>query len=116
MTEKIVIDSLPDLVDFIINNDLSEKSKSDLRKLENTSGLHLSLGMYIRNRYELSNSEIVPRLIKEYLEIETKGKIDVADDEISIKMLEMFLLNDDDISGSIIKLIWRKLKNEKNNK
>lgn len=114
MTRRIVIDSLSDLVEFILNNDLSEETKNDLREREDTFGVHFSLGMYIRNKYELSDSAKVPNLINEYLELETEGRINSNDDEISIKILEMFLLNDDNISGSIIKMIRRRLKNERN--
>ena len=51
--EKIAIDSLAGLIDYIVEYDLDHNNKSQLRELENTVGLHFSLGMYIRNHYEL---------------------------------------------------------------
>jgi hypothetical protein len=112
MHKRIVIDSLFDLVEYILKNDLSEAERNELLERENTVGLHLTLGMYIRNTYELSNSAKVPNLINEYLEIETKGRLTAEDNDTSKELLKMFLLNDDDISGSVINMLWSRLRSE----
>ncbi len=64
--EKIAIDSLTGLIDYIVEYDLDDTNKSQLRELENTVGLHLSLGMYIRNNYELSDLNQVPNLLSKF--------------------------------------------------
>jgi len=115
--EKIAIDSLAGLIDYIVEYDLDHNNKSQLRELENTVGLHFSLGMYIRNHYELSDPNQVPNLLSEFKISWIESRVEQSDEsyEDALDMYEFWYEHrplDDEISGHIAKKIWRKLRAE----
>ncbi|RCX21476.1 hypothetical protein DFP94_102229 [Fontibacillus phaseoli] len=111
----MVIDSINEIVDYIINYDLSETAKKEMINLENTIGLHFSLGMHIRNNYELSDVNKVPNLIKEYRQLNNIAIInyDEIDEELRgfYEFIDGMSVNEDGLSYFIINLIWRRIKN-----
>lgn len=118
MRERIVIDSMGELVDFIIRDDLSETIQDELMSTNDLVGLHLTLGMCIRNKYELSDITKVPKLIQEYkmknnIGINEYNEIE-EDSKDFYEFIDNIFVNDDEISNFIIKLVQRKLETRKN--
>ncbi|WP_274364755.1 DUF6794 domain-containing protein [Paenibacillus thermotolerans] len=121
MRQRIAIDSLSDLILHIKTN-LSEDARKQLKNMRSDElyGLHFSLGLHIRNTYELRDASAVPNLISEYLtwRREVDGdRFKIKDkDEKSIEIKEMverkFYLDRDTMSSRIIRLLWRNLKEE----
>lgn len=116
MSQKIIIDSLNDLLDDIRNN-LKDESKTHIGNMqrERLFELHFSLGMYIRNRYVLSDSNVVPNLVSEYMQLIRKDNFgQIRNDRVEIDEWfdRLFYINDDAISGKIIELLWEQLSNK----
>lgn len=115
--EKIVIDFLNGLIDYILEHDLDEATKEKLREMDNTISLHFSLGMYIRNHYELSDQSRVPNLLLEFKiswikdEVERSG-CNYKDALDSYEFWYPILTLDDEISDHITKKIWKKVRAE----
>ncbi|MEW4370722.1 DUF6794 domain-containing protein [Paenibacillus kandeliae] len=113
--KKIAIDSLNGLIDYIIKHDLDDTKKNQLRALDNTIGLHFSLGMYIRNHYELSDESKVPKLIYEFRTMWVEDHVERSDEkDEETRSFYTFLFRgmplDDEISAYIIKEIWGRMK------
>lgn len=116
LSQKIIIDSLNDLLDDIRNN-LKDESKTHIGNMqrERLFELHFSLGMYIRNRYVLSDSNVVPNLVSEYMQLIRKDNFgQIRNDRVEIDEWfdRLFYINDDAISGKIIELLWEQLSNK----
>ncbi|MNZ77421.1 hypothetical protein D3C78_959600 [compost metagenome] len=76
-------------------------------------GLHFTLGLYIRNNYVLSDLIQVPNLIHEFKILNNIAtNYDDIDEELrwGYEYFDNLNVNDDDISYSIVKLVWEKLR------
>ncbi|WP_411343293.1 DUF6794 domain-containing protein [Paenibacillus sp. WLX1005] len=115
--QKIVIDSMYELIDYIIEHDLDDENKEKLRAMDTTIGLHFSFGMYIRNHYELSDRKKVPHLIAEFKQslldnmTETYGEMDEETKDF-YDFLHTGMCQDDDMSGHISREIWKKVRKQ----
>ncbi len=115
--EKIAINSLDGLIHYIMEHDLDETKKNELREMKDTMGLHFSLGMYIRNHYELSDENRVPHLIQEFKIMwveEFVGRSNQKDEETRdfYEFLFRGMPIDDEMSSYIVKMIWKKVREE----
>ncbi|WP_338543384.1 hypothetical protein [Paenibacillus tundrae] len=113
MKEKIVIDSIDELVSHIINAGLTDIDKNELINRTDSIGLHFTLGMYIRNHYELFDPMTVPNLIREYkiLNHIPLSYEDVAEEERGFhEFIDNMNVSEDAISHFIVNVVWQKLK------
>jgi hypothetical protein len=96
-----------------MRNDLSEARQNELASMNDFVSLHLTLGMYIRNKYELSDITKVPKLIQEYKTLNDIGANEYEGIGEDLKgfyqYIDSMFINDDEISNFIIKLVQSKL-------
>ncbi|WP_128101552.1 hypothetical protein [Paenibacillus sp. DCT19] len=81
--------------------------------IEDLIGVHFTLGMYIRNHYELFDLNKVPHLIQEYkilnqIPLNYDG---VAEEEREFhEFIDNMNVSEDAISNFIVNLLWQELK------
>ncbi|GAA4879601.1 hypothetical protein GCM10023310_69730 [Paenibacillus vulneris] len=99
---RLRIDSLGGLIDYIIQNELTEKDKEFIVSIKESEliKLHFGLALYIRNNFELTDITKVPNLLKQYYDYKGIEKNSIG---------ELFL-HVDDISYDISIIIWERLR------
>lgn len=119
MSERIAIDSLEELVSYVEMHFVTDEVREMILNMEEYSSpdFHFGFARFIRNRFILDDSEVVPNLIDEYMlyvnpDIEYRETLSEEAKEMDDYFTKAMYLNPDSISGAVCKILWHRLHNK----